>query len=102
MNYRLPFLFKGHNRKGGENVLIVGYFNVEIWVEITQDTENGRCPYGISQRKEREEKLLELCLENNLTITTTLFREHPRRLYTWTSPDAYIRNQIDYFLTQLK
>jgi len=25
-----------------------------------------------------------------------MFKQHPRRLYTWTSPDGNTRNQIDY------
>ena len=28
----------------------------------------------------------------------TLFQQHKRRLYTWTSPDGQYRNQIDYVL----
>uniref|UniRef100_A0A670JNS7 Reverse transcriptase domain-containing protein n=1 Tax=Podarcis muralis TaxID=64176 RepID=A0A670JNS7_PODMU len=31
-------------------------------------------------------------------ITNTLFQQHKRRLYTWTSPDGQHRNQIDYIL----
>ena len=36
--------------------------------------------------------------ENALVITNTLFQQHKRRLYTWTSPDGQHRNQIDYIL----
>ena len=36
--------------------------------------------------------------ENALVITDTLFEQHKRRLYTWTSPDGQHRNQIDYIL----
>ena len=28
----------------------------------------------------------------------TLFQQHKRRLYTWTSPDGQYQNQIDYIL----
>ena len=31
-------------------------------------------------------------------IANTLFLQHMRRLYTWTSPDGQHRNQIDYIL----
>ena len=31
-------------------------------------------------------------------IANTLFQQHKRRLYTWTSPDGQHRNQIDYVL----
>ena len=31
-------------------------------------------------------------------ITNTLFQQHKRRLYTWTSPDGQHQNQTDYIL----
>ena len=34
----------------------------------------------------------------SLVIANTLFQQHKRRLYTWTSPDVQHRNQIDYIL----
>ena len=40
----------------------------------------------------------EFCQENALVIANTLFQQHKRRLYTWTSPDGQHRNQIDYIL----
>ena len=40
----------------------------------------------------------ELCQENSLVIANTLFQQHKRRLYTWTSPDGQHQNQIDYLL----
>ena len=41
---------------------------------------------------------MELCQENILVIANTLFQQHKRRLYTWTSPDGQYQNQIDYIL----
>ena len=35
---------------------------------------------------------------NSLIIANTLFQQHKRRLYTWTSPDGQYQNQIDYIL----
>ena len=43
-------------------------------------------------------RLIEFCQENALVIVNTLFQQHKRRLYTWTSPDGQHRNQIDYIL----
>ena len=37
-------------------------------------------------------------VENALVIANTLFQQHKRRLYTWTSPDDQHGNQIDYIL----
>ena len=36
--------------------------------------------------------------KNALVITNTLFQQHKRRLYTWTSPDGQHWNQTDYIL----
>ena len=44
------------------------------------------------------EVLVEFCQENALVIANTLFQQHKRRLYTWTSPDGQLQNQIDYIL----
>ena len=35
---------------------------------------------------------------NALVIANTLFQQHKKRLYTWTSPDGQHQNQIDYIL----
>ena len=34
----------------------------------------------------------------DIILNLTLFEQHKRRLYTWTSPDGQNRNQIDYIL----
>ena len=39
---------------------------------------------------------MEFCQEHALVIANTLFQQHKRRLYTWTSPDGQHRIQIDY------
>ena len=42
--------------------------------------------------------LVDFCLANRLTITNTIFQRHPRREYTWISPNGFVRNQIDYII----
>ena len=49
-------------------------------------------------RNEAGQSLIEFCQENALVIANTLFEQHKRRLYTWTSPDGQHGNQIDYIL----
>ena len=39
-----------------------------------------------------------VCQENVLVIANTLFQQHKRRLYTWTSSDGQYQNQADYIL----
>ena len=52
--------------------------------------------FGLGVQNEAGEKLIEFCQENALVIANTLFQQHRRRLYTWTSPHGQHRNQIDY------
>jgi len=49
-------------------------------------------------QNEAGQRVTELCQENALVIANTLFQQHKRRLYTWTSPDGQHQNQIDYIL----
>ena len=44
------------------------------------------------------QRLTEFCQENALVLANTLFQQHKRRLYTWTSWDRQHRNQTDYIL----
>ena len=57
-----------------------------------------RGKFGLEIRNEAGQRLIEFCQENALVIANTLFQQHKRRLYTWTSPDGQHRNQIDYIL----
>ena len=57
---------------------------------------------GLRVKNEAEQKLTEFCKENALVIANTLFQQHKRRLYTWTSPDGQHQNQIDYILCSQK
>jgi len=54
--------------------------------------------YGLGNRNEAGERLLEFCEENALFVANTYFEQPERRLYTWTSLDGQYRNQIDYIL----
>ena len=53
------------------------------------------CP-GV--QNEAVHRLTEFCQENTLVIAKTLFQQHKRRFYTWTSLDGQYWNQIDYIL----
>jgi len=44
--------------------------------------------FGLGVQNEAEQTLIEFCQENALVIANTLFQQHKRRLYTWTSPDG--------------
>ena len=44
--------------------------------------------FGLGVQNEAGRRLLEFCQENTLVIANTLFQQHKRRLYTWTSPNG--------------
>ena len=63
-----------------------------------QETPGVTGKFGLGVQNEAMQKLTEVCQEITLVIVNTLFQQHKRRLYTWTSADGQHRNQIDYIL----
>ena len=79
-----------------KNVLfIIGDWNAKIG---SQETPGVTGKFGLGVHNEAEQRLIEFCQENALVITNTLFQQHKRRLYTWTSPVRQHQNQTDYIL----
>ena len=54
----------------------------------SQETPGVTGKLGLRIRNEAGQRPTEFCQENALVIANTLFQEHKRRLYTWTSPDG--------------
>ena len=54
--------------------------------------------FGLGVQNEAGKRLIVFCQEYALVIANTLFQQHKRQLYTWTSPDGQYQNQIDYIL----
>ena len=44
--------------------------------------------FGLGVWNEAGKRLIEFCQENAQVIANTLFQQHTKRLYTWTSPDG--------------
>ena len=76
-------------------LFIIGDWNAKIG---SQETPGVRGKFGLGIRNEARQRLIEFYQENALVITNTLFQQHERRLYTWTSPHGQYQNQIDYIL----
>ena len=66
-------------------LFIIGDWNAKVG---SQETPGVTGKFGLGIRNEAGQRLIEFCLENALVIANTLFQEHKRRLYTWTSPDS--------------
>ena len=76
-------------------LFIIGGWNAKVGL---QETPGVIGKFGLGVQNEAGQRLIEFCQENELVLANTLFQQHKRRLYTWTSPDGQHRNQIDYIL----
>ena len=76
-------------------LFIIGNWNAKVG---SQETPGVTGKFGLGVQNEAGQRLMEFCQENTLVIESTLFQTHQRRLYTWTSPDGWHWNQIDYIL----
>ena len=66
-------------------LVIIGDWNAKVG---SQETPGITGKFGLGVRNEAGQRLIEFCQENALVIANTLFQQHKRRLYTWTTPDA--------------
>ena len=66
-------------------LFIIGDWNAKVG---SQETPRVTGKFGLGVQNEAGQRLIEFCQENAMVIANTLFRQHKRRLYTWTSPDG--------------
>ena len=64
----------------------------------SQKTPGVTGKFHLGVQNEAGQRLIEFGKENTLVIANTLFQQHKRRLYTWTSPDGQYRNHRLYSL----
>ena len=83
----------------GDSLYISGDWNAKVGKYISNGVTGN---FGLGERNERGDQLVEFCCRNDLQIMNTFFKLHPRRLYTWRSPEKIIRNQIYYILCKTR
>ena len=66
-------------------LFIIGDWNTKVGC---QETPGVKGKFGLGVQNESGQRLTEFCQEKALVIANTLFQQHERRLYTWTSPDG--------------
>ena len=76
-------------------LFIIGDWNAKVG---SQETPGVTGKFGLGMQNEEGQRLIDFCQEKALVIANTLFHQHKRTLYTWTSPDGQYRNQTDYIL----
>ena len=68
------------------NVLfIIGDWNAKVG---SQETPGVTGKFSLGIQNEAGQRLIEFYQENSLVIANTLFQQHKRRHYTWTSPEV--------------
>ena len=65
------FIIEDRNAKGG-----------------SQETPGVTGKFGLGVQNEAGQRLIEFCQENALLRANTLFQQHTRRLYTWSTPKS--------------
>ena len=74
-------------------LFIIGDWNAKVGSQETPGV-TGKFGLGVTGKfslgvqNETGRRLTEICQKNTLVITNTLFQQHKRRLYTWTSPNG--------------
>ena len=63
-------------------LFVIGYLNAKVG---SQDTPEVTGKFGLVVQNEAGQRLTEFFQENALVIANTLFQQHKKRLYTWTS-----------------
>ena len=76
-------------------LFIIGDWNAKVG---SQEIPGVTGKLGLGIWNEAGQRLTEFFQENTLVIANTLFQQHKRRLYIWTSPDGQHQNQTDYIL----
>ena len=66
-------------------LFIIGDWNAKVG---SQETPGVTGKFRLGMQNEAGKRLIEFCQENALVIANTLFQQHKRRLYTWTSPEG--------------
>ena len=70
-----------------KNVLfIIGDWKAKVG---SKETPGVTSIFGLRVQNEAGQRLIEFCQGNALVKENTLFQQHKRRLYTWTSPDQF-------------
>ena len=66
-------------------LFIIGDWNAKVG---SQEIPGVTGKFGLGVQNEAGQRLIEFCQENALVTASTLFQQHKRKLYTWTSPDG--------------
>ena len=75
-------------------LFIIGDWNAKVGSEEMPGVTD---KFNLGVQNEAGQRLIEFCQENALVITNTLFHQHKRRLYIWTSQTVNTKIRLIIF-----
>ena len=78
--------------------IVMGDFNAKVGGQ-TNTSERATGCFGLGQRNERGDTLVEWATSKNFKIMNKQFQKKAGRRWTWRSPDGNTKNEIDYIMT---
>ena len=82
------------------NFMILGDLNAKVGNDSHKNWLLAAGKFGLRNRNNRGERLLQFCSMNNLAIVNTFYKHKEARLVTWISPDGKTKNQIDFVIVK--
>ena len=76
-------------------LFIIGDWKAKVG---SQETPGVTGKFGLGIQNEAGQRLIGIFQENTLVVANTVFQQHKRRLYTWTSPDGQHQSKIYYII----
>ena len=82
--------------------IITGDFNAKMGSKTKEEDSKSMGVFGIGERNDRGDRLIEFAEEHKLIIANKLFQKPQKKNTNWTleSPDGETRNQIDFTLSK--
>ncbi len=78
-------------------LLVIGDMNAKVGAD-NSDCEGTMGSHGCGDINDNGERLVDLCMNNNLVIGGTIFPHKDIHKLTWKSPDGITTNQIDHII----
>lgn len=93
-------LFNLINKAKSTYLIVMGDFNAKVGLGKNGEHSLGR--FGIGERNERGERLVDFAVNQRLYIMNTFFQKKENKKWTWRSPNGEIKNEIDFIMANDK
>ncbi len=84
------------NQDKASHTIIMGDINAKVGIQKPGEYTVGK--FGIGERNDRGDRLLDFAASKGFKIMNTFFKKKPSRKWTWRSLNGTTKNEIDFFL----